>query len=394
MYRKLISLILVVTFFSVVVYSRDPIYLCAGRENKHPIWTEQPVYQAQVPNVFGEEAIQEMLGKITHILPKTIVEIIDKFGLHVALDFVADENKQYVPAEFFEELQGLADGSGVDYKDLLRVHMFPELVRASCSIVGVWGENTNDARLLQLRALDWGLQSPLNSFPAYIVYHPNQGNGNPYAILGWSGFLGALTGYSQYVGVSEKVWLAYNGTYTYRGTPFYLVMKQILQYDSTIDEAINRVYNAKRTCAIFMGIGSNSTNTAVILEYSLDRVNIFSDTVKFPGFAQTPVEHPLIPQMVYVDKHRQPSNDPCMASYLIQASNMTAQSIIQLCAYQQTGDLHIAVYDYQANQVYISVASTNFEFPYKSGQVSPSFANQFIQLDMNTQFSLQVNRDY
>ncbi len=57
---------------------------------------------------------------------------------------------------------------------------------------------------MQLRALDWGTDNPLRLAPALLVYHPT--DGNAFAILSWKGFIGALTGYSHHMGISEKKW--------------------------------------------------------------------------------------------------------------------------------------------------------------------------------------------
>ncbi len=72
----------------------------------------------------------------------------------------AELTAPYTPQYFFEEvptysqlsleslshllsqLQGLADAvndTGVTYKQLLQVQMFPELIKASCTMFGAWG---------------------------------------------------------------------------------------------------------------------------------------------------------------------------------------------------------------------------------------------------------------
>lgn len=40
-------------------------------------------------------------------------------------------------------LLGFADGSGIPYMDVVRLHMFPELIKAQCSMVGAWGPATS-----------------------------------------------------------------------------------------------------------------------------------------------------------------------------------------------------------------------------------------------------------
>jgi hypothetical protein len=98
------------------------------------------------------------------------------------------------PQHFFDEIQGFADGAGVDPTIILHLNMIPELVKAACSMLGAWGPATakSTAGLLQLRALDWGLDSPLVNFHQLTIYHPSDGS-RPFATMGWTGFVGAIT---------------------------------------------------------------------------------------------------------------------------------------------------------------------------------------------------------
>ena len=74
-----------------------------------------------------------------------------------ALDLTAELTAPYTPKHFFEaraaprvkhasltslqEIQGLADAldGAVSYKTILELQMFPELIKASCTMIGAWG---------------------------------------------------------------------------------------------------------------------------------------------------------------------------------------------------------------------------------------------------------------
>ena len=58
--------------------------------------------------------------------------------------------------------------------------------------------------------------------------------GHPFLILTFSGFIGALTGYSGWMGLCEKVWLHYNGTSSRIGYPWHFLTRDILQFDVDI----------------------------------------------------------------------------------------------------------------------------------------------------------------
>ena len=70
---------------------------------------------------------------------------------------------------------------------------------------------TPDGSLLQLRALDWDVEGqfslycglpltassgagPFKNFPQITVYHPQPNNGYPFVNIGWTGWIGSITG--------------------------------------------------------------------------------------------------------------------------------------------------------------------------------------------------------
>ena len=79
---------------------------------------------------FYQHVLKEIENEID-FLPAEISEFIAKYGLDGALDLTYELTKDYTPSYFFEEIQGLANGSGVDYILLRRAHMLPELVKVS-----------------------------------------------------------------------------------------------------------------------------------------------------------------------------------------------------------------------------------------------------------------------
>jgi hypothetical protein len=115
----------------------------------------------------------------------THLALIAEFGVEAALEATWWLVESYVPEYWTDELKGLADGSGMDYMEVVRLHMIPEVIQAQCSMFGAWGPaiaNTSGS-LYQLRALDWSVNGPFQQFPTFIVYHPDQGH--PFSILSW-----------------------------------------------------------------------------------------------------------------------------------------------------------------------------------------------------------------
>jgi len=94
-------------------------------------------------------------------MPKKIPKFLQNGAANLAVGTVLDLNYEitlpYTNKKYYEEMQGIADGSGVDIKYLRRIHMIGELTKGSCSMFGAWGKATTNGQTVQLRALDWVL---------------------------------------------------------------------------------------------------------------------------------------------------------------------------------------------------------------------------------------------
>jgi hypothetical protein len=413
--KGLVLLVVLVAVVSMAMATAVPKN-CKGRPNLQPIYTNPPQLVRTVPNgklyvvsdvnpplrvvhlygtpyqmgyaqglllqdeitkVFPDlyEWIYYKVNQTLDWLPAIIRELIAEYGLTAALEATVWLTEPWTPSHFIEEIQGLADAvPGISYSQFYQVMMFPELIQAQCSMYGAWGAavaNTSGT-LYQLRALDWATDGPFQQFPVVLVYHPNEGNGHPFSILTWAGFIGGLTGYSSApMGLSQKVWVHYNQTQNRLGTPFHFVLRDILQYDPDIVHALQRIENAARTCSIFVGLG-DYTNTFVALEYSYEEVVIWDEKTQ-PVY----MNHPYIKNVVYVDKSPQPSYDPCLASLLqTYYGNIDAVTTIRYITSQfQTGDMHIAVYDFAKKYMYVANASP-------MPNVVPAYDRPFVRLDM------------
>ncbi len=106
-------------------------------------------------------------------------------------------------------------------------------------------------------------------------------------------------------------------------------------------------------------MGSAAENQFRAVEYGTNTARVFNDSSPFPGYEPTPAAHPLMSGLVYIDKYTQPSDHPCMAEVLkANYGHMDAHAAVQLVSLLQTGDIHLAVYDFANNFFYASVAST------------------------------------
>jgi len=123
--------------------------------------------------------------------------------------------------------------------------------------------------------------------------------------------------------------------------------------------------NAQRTCSIHLGLGSyvrnanaSMKNDEIVgfrgIEYSADEFNVFDWQDMFNTRA-----HPLLKDVVYWDKHVQPSGNPCLGSLLVEAyGRLDPATIIQnITSLAQTGDALNLVLDYGENAAYIAYSA-------------------------------------
>jgi len=287
----------------------------------------KPQLTVFLPDVlkYMDTKLETVIAKYLPFMPKWLTNYIVSHGIPEALDLTANLTRPFTPQHFVDEIRGISDGSGVSFGLITRLNMIPELIKAACSMIGAWGPAINlagpDNTLFQLRALDWDTGGPFANYPLVTIHHPPATDGVPFATWGWTGFVGAITGFSSSsVGICEKWWATYNGTYFMEGYPFPYLLRDILQYDPDISAAFNRIMHAQRTCSIWVGLGDSDTNQMRVVQYSHDILNIFSD-VSYPSYPN----HPNFRGLTYVDRYEQPSHSDCLAGLLKYAitSNVT-----------------------------------------------------------------------
>jgi len=313
-----------------------------------------------------------------HWLKYLPVKSVFKFALET--EYIA--TFFFVPRRWEEELNGVAHGAGISPSFVKNMNLFPELIRAACSIVGTWGPATENQGLLQLRALDWDADAPMSKNPMISIYHFNQPGSQPFANFGWAGLIGSLAGFSDKVGIAEKVWLPFQKNITSEfGKPWMYVLRDVLQFATDLDSGIQILKESHRTWQIFVGLGSREDNQLRGIEYSAKVLNVYDDknyTTPYPN------AHPQMDGVVFFDKHVQPSNDPCLGSILKAGyGHITPDYLFRTGAgLHKTGDTLLAIYDFANQGVYIAYS--------EYGTGNPAYNRSMTYLDMTALFNIQV----
>ena len=230
---------------------------------------------------FESEFEQSLNSSVPWIPPKMAKWVAD-VGLSVALDLTYDATKKFSGSYFFEEMQGMADATGLDFKMIRRVHMIGELTKGSCSMYGAWGDATLDGKTLQMRALDWDTSGPFQDYPQVTVYHKETASvvvvvpspeemvatatEQSFANVGWTGWIGSITGMSEVNTAISEIGVSFPdatfGKESRFGVPFTFILRDILQFDRTLDDAMDHITNAYDFFFFFLLLFSSNLNSS------------------------------------------------------------------------------------------------------------------------------------
>lgn len=336
-----------------------------------------------------EEQVVEALNgtKDGHNLKPFFVELVANLGLAGALEAEVAATSPWTGQYFNEELQGMADATGIPFKKIQHIHMIGELTKGSCSLYGAWGNATEDGTLHQLRALDWDVDGPFKNHPEIVVYHPTvgSGNGHAFANVAWAGFVGSITGISSQQMAISEIGVSFPdatfGKESRFGVPFTYLLRDILQFDTDLASSEMHLKNAARTCDLIFGVGDGKTNEFRAVQYSASVANFYTDMDMEPEEDW----HPRMDNIVYYGMDWLcPTFTSVLHTQLEKnygkiSAATTIQDIVPIV---QTGDLHIALYDLHKMMMHVSVAK-------RDGQTGALMAydRAFIELDMNAIFA-------
>lgn len=168
-----------------------------------------------------------------------------------------------LPENLRAELNGMVDGSGIEFSKLLALNLIPKV---TCSTLAVWGPATPDGNVVMGRNADFFLKKINEALGLIVVKHPS--NGYATISITFMGLLGAYTGMNE-TGLSYGNMLVYNGvddTAGMVGLPIHLLMQLGGQVNSTAQGMSDFLMNEKHMIPINMMCADS--NEAIVIELS------------------------------------------------------------------------------------------------------------------------------
>lgn len=177
---------------------------------------------------------------------------------------IAELQRKHVPAKYHEELQGIAEGSGVPVADIIAANFIPEMFH--CSGFALSGSATKDGTLYHGRVLDYGCDWKLQDHAVLVVAEPD--GSIPFVNVTYAGFIGSVTGMNaRKVSIGE---MGGGGLGHWDGVPMALLVRMALEEADDLDEAVAVFRGHPRTCQYFYVVADGNSGRAVGMEASWD----------------------------------------------------------------------------------------------------------------------------
>jgi hypothetical protein len=181
---------------------------------------------------------------------------------------IVNQQRKHIPDRFFDEMRGIADGSGVDVQDIVIANFIPELFH--CSGFAISGSATRDGTLYHGRILDYGCDWRLQEHAVLTVAEPRAKI--PFVNVTYAGFIGSVTGMNaERISIGE---MGGRGMGHWDGVPMAFLVRMVLEEADALDRAVGIFHDHPRTCEYYFVVADGETGKAVGMEACWNVFNV------------------------------------------------------------------------------------------------------------------------
>lgn len=222
------------------------------------------------------------LGKVDELVPSKTKQYL----LRKLLALYNRKMHLHVPEEYKSEILGISKYAGDTYDyvadDYLRLlyfhsahdigHALQGLALVGCSSFAAWGNKTEDGNLIIGRNFDFyaGDDFAKNKIIAFVK--PTQGYN--FMSATWAGMIGVVSGMNDQ-GLTVTINAGKSDVPLVAKTPISILTREILQYASTIDEAIAIAKKRQVFVSESILIGSAKDKRAITIEVSPNNFGVY-----------------------------------------------------------------------------------------------------------------------
>ena len=231
-----------------------------------------------------------LLNKQNDLFFSKIKEIVpSKFKQSLLRNFLKWYNRKlylHVPEEYQTEIYGVSQYSNHEYDYLASCyqrslylhaahdigHALQDLKLSGCTSFAAWGEKSEDGSLILGRNLDFYAGDGFAKDK--VVYFVRPDKGYSFMMVSWTGMIGVLSGMN-IEGLTVTINSAKTKIPLIAKKPISILTREILQYATTIDEAIAIAKKSKVFVSESIMVSSAKDNKAMIIEVSPDTMGVY-----------------------------------------------------------------------------------------------------------------------
>jgi hypothetical protein len=214
-------------------------------------------------------------------------------------------SQSYVPPQYVQEIQGIADGANISFSEIIASIMAVEYSDHGCFGIAAWGPATSDGALYHARSFDLpsNIQDPVSGKYAHentilVVRNPENESASISPSIAGSFHTG---GGLNIHGVSLGIQICWSKDQTFAGNPYHFRVQEVLDTATNAAEAL-QILNTNRTHGFNFIVSQSNPSEGFILEQTANHTYIgayndsIEDTNPFWG-----IEHVVRRTNVFVD---------------------------------------------------------------------------------------------
>ena len=262
-------------------------YLLKNKQNLWELYSQGNPYQL---GLTSGALLEKLYKKQDSIFYQKINSFVpsqrkQKILFHFLKWFNRDIEKNIIP-EYQAELYGISHYSDTVFNRYIPAyqrsmylhaahdigHALQDLMLVGCSSLVVWGDKTPDGKLLIGRNLDFYVGDDFAQNKLISFVKPS--SGIPFMSVSWAGMIGIVSGMN-YEGLTVTINASKSDIPFKAKTPISLLCREILQYASTLEEAVE--ITKKRSVFVSENIlvASAKDKKAIIIEISPRKIDVF-----------------------------------------------------------------------------------------------------------------------
>lgn len=253
----------------------------------YEMYVEGAPYERGVVNgKLSKELVQRQEDHFSAQIEKMIPSRFYRHFLKYFIGFFNRDLPNQVKEEYKQEIYGVSQAAsdkyayiGTPYQRILNYHAAHDIGHAlqtmalvGCTSFGTWGSHSKDSAFIIGRNFDFYVGDRFADDKLIAFIRPDSGYG--FMTVTWGGFTGAVSGMNE-MGLTVTINAAKTELPPGSATPVSLVAREILQYASTIKEAIAIAGSRKMFVSESFLVGSAADQKAVVIEKTPEALDVY-----------------------------------------------------------------------------------------------------------------------